>query len=63
MPTGRKPRRDSGNIYLCLRQHERADVRSIAVNDNAGFVVNLPHRQSVLTPHGLREMKLMPKTK
>ena len=46
MPTGRMPSRASSNIYLNLRLYEAAGNNGIAVNDNAGFVVNLPHRES-----------------
>ena len=45
MPTGRRPNRASGNIYLSLREHERAAL-GVAVTDNAGFQVDLPGRDS-----------------
>lgn len=46
MPTGRKPSRASSNIYLSLRKFEEQNEQGMAVNDNAGFIVDLPHRQS-----------------
>jgi Uma2 family endonuclease len=45
-PTGDAPSRASGSIYASLRQHERATNFGFAYPDNAGFVVNLPGRQS-----------------
>ncbi|MGH9840227.1 MAG: Uma2 family endonuclease [Blastocatellia bacterium] len=46
MPTGGKPSRASGQIYLGLSLHEREHGGGYAVADNAGFIVDLPHRQS-----------------
>jgi len=46
MPTGGIPNRASGNVYLSLRLHERAHGGGYAVADNAGFIVDLPHRDS-----------------
>jgi Uma2 family endonuclease len=46
MPTGGIPSRASGNIYLSLREHERTHDGGRAISDNAGFIVELPHRQS-----------------
>jgi Uma2 family endonuclease len=46
MPTGGIPNRAGGNIYLSLRLYERAHGGGFALTDNAGFVVNLPHRES-----------------
>lgn len=46
MPTGRAPSRVSGNIYLSLREYERGAAEGTAVEDNAGFIVDLPNRQS-----------------
>lgn len=45
-PTGRKPGRAGGEIYVSLRQHERQHGGGYAFPDNVGFVVNLPHRES-----------------
>ena len=44
-PTGSRPGRAGGTIYVSLRQHEQ-HVSGIAFPDNVGFVVNLPHRES-----------------
>ena len=46
MPTGGIPSRASLNITISLRLHEQAHGGGIAVADNAGFIVNLPHRES-----------------
>jgi Uma2 family endonuclease len=46
MPTGGIPNRAGGNIYVSLRLHERSQAGGHAVTDNAGFLVNLPHRES-----------------
>jgi Uma2 family endonuclease len=46
-PTGRKPGRAGGEIYVSLRQHERQYGGGYAFPDNVGFVVNLPHRESL----------------
>ncbi len=46
MPTGGIPSRASGNIYLSLREHERTHGGGRAILDNAGFIVDLPHRES-----------------
>ena len=46
MPTGGIPSRASGNIYLSLREHERTHGGGRAINDNVGFIVDLPHRES-----------------
>jgi Uma2 family endonuclease len=45
-PTGLRPGRASMAIALSLRVHERLHGGGIAVGDNVGFVVELPHRQS-----------------
>ncbi len=45
MPTGGIPSRASLNITFSLRLHERIG-KGYAVPDNAGFIVNLPHRES-----------------
>ena len=46
MPTGWFPNRASFNITLSLRLHEQAHGGGLAISDNAGFIVNLPHRES-----------------
>ena len=46
MPTGKRPSRASLNIAISLRAYERINGEGIAVNDNAGFIVDLPHRES-----------------
>jgi Uma2 family endonuclease len=49
MPTGRAPSYAAFEIAVSLRQHIRqAGLPGVAVTDNAGFVVNLPHRRSFL---------------
>ncbi len=45
-PTGFWPSRASGEIYASLRDYERRTKAGYAIPDNAGFVVNLPHRSS-----------------
>ena len=45
-PTGDAPNRAAGAIYISLRQYERSVGGGRAYADNAGFVVNLPHRTS-----------------
>ncbi len=45
-PTGWKPEYASGEIAVSLRDHARRTGNGRAVTDNAGFRVNLPHRQS-----------------
>jgi Uma2 family endonuclease len=47
LPTGVRPGRAGGEIYFGLRLYERQVGGGIAFPDNVGFVVNLPHRQSV----------------
>jgi Uma2 family endonuclease len=44
-PTGSRPGRTGGTIYVSLRQHERHGAGT-AFPDNVGFLVNLPHRES-----------------
>ena len=46
-PTGVRPGRAGGEIYFSLRLHERQHGGGVAFPDNVGFVVNLPHRQSL----------------
>jgi len=45
-PTGDAPNRASGAIYISLRQYESNVSGGRACADNAGFIVNLPHRKS-----------------
>lgn len=45
-PTGDMPSRASGIIYVSLFQYERQTKRGYAYPDNAGFIVNLPSRNS-----------------
>jgi Uma2 family endonuclease len=46
-PTGDLPNRAAGAIYVSLRQYERSRSAGRAYTDNAGFRVNLPHRESL----------------
>src|SRR2546421_3190188 len=45
-PTGDLPNSAAGAIYISLRQYEPKVKRGRAYSDNAGFKVNLPHRES-----------------
>lgn len=45
-PTGDLPNRAAGAIYISLRQYEPKVRSGRAYSDNAGFKVNLPHRES-----------------
>lgn len=45
-PTGDLPNRAGGAIYVSLRLYESKVVGGRAYSDNAGFRVNLPHRES-----------------
>ncbi len=45
-PTGDLPSRASGSIYVSLRQYERETAAGRAYPDNAGFIVELPNRDS-----------------
>ncbi|HEY7495509.1 MAG TPA: Uma2 family endonuclease [Candidatus Tectomicrobia bacterium] len=45
-PTGSRPGRAGGDIYMSLRQYERHHGGGNAFPDNVGFTVNLPHRES-----------------
>lgn len=45
-PTGDLPNRAAGAIYISLRQYEPQIKNGRAYSDNAGFKVNLPHRES-----------------
>ena len=46
-PTGKKSTYAAGEVVASLRQYSRETRSGWAVQDNAGFVVNLPHRQSL----------------
>ncbi len=46
MPTGGKPGRASSRIWRSLDDYELAHGGGHAVNDNVGFIVDLPHRGS-----------------
>jgi Uma2 family endonuclease len=45
-PTGDLPTSAAGEIYASLRDYARRTGQGRAYTDNAGFVVNLPHRKS-----------------
>ena len=45
-PTGGDPSLSGGNIFVSLRQYVLDGRPGIAVPDNAGFIVDLPDRQS-----------------
>jgi Uma2 family endonuclease len=46
-PTGEGPNYAAGEVFVSLRQHARRTGIGRAVTDNAGFKVNLPHRDSL----------------
>ena len=46
-PTGEGPNYAAGEVFASLRQHSRRSGIGRAVTDNAGFKVNLPHRDSL----------------
>lgn len=46
MPTGGKPGRASGKIFLSLSSYEQTIGGGYAFGDNVGFIVDLPNRQS-----------------
>lgn len=46
MATGLKPNKAAGRVYRSLGNHEDEYGGGVALTDNAGFVVNLPHRES-----------------
>src|SRR5215210_8013183 len=46
MPTAGIPSRASGRIWKSLDEYELTHGGGCAVPDNAGFIVNLPHRES-----------------
>lgn len=45
-PTGFLPNYVAGEIYSSLREYARRTRSGYAIGDNAGFLVNLPHRES-----------------
>lgn len=45
-PTGGRPARAGGKIYASLLRHEEERGGGFALPDNAGFIVDLPNRQS-----------------
>lgn len=45
-PTGILPSYAAGEIFSSLREYSKRHEHGRAVTDNAGFVVNLPHRES-----------------
>ena len=45
-PTGGRPARAGGKIYASLLRHEEEHGGGYALPDNAGFLVDLPNRQS-----------------
>ena len=51
-PTGGAPGYAGDEIFVSLRAYARRVQRGIAVGDNKGFRVNLPHRQS-FSPDGM----------
>src|SRR5256885_11143743 len=46
MPTGMRPSRASSRIWRSLNDHEQASGGGMAIGDNAGFIVDLPDRES-----------------
>ena len=45
-PTGILPSYAAGEIFSSLRDYSKRQKHGRAITDNAGFVVNLPHRES-----------------
>ena len=45
-PTGGRPARAGGQIHASLLRHEETHGGGYALPDNAGFIVDLPNRQS-----------------
>jgi Uma2 family endonuclease len=45
-PTGNEPGYAGDEIFVSLREHSRRTGVGLAVGDNKGFRVNLPHRES-----------------
>ena len=46
MSTGFEPGIASGNIFISLKSYQRQTRSGLAIPDNVGFLVNLPHRKS-----------------
>jgi Uma2 family endonuclease len=46
-PTGASPNYAAGEIFASLREYARRTKAGRAVTDNAGFKINLPHRDSL----------------
>jgi Uma2 family endonuclease len=46
-PAGEDPNYAAGEVFVSLRQYSRLTGSGRAVTDNAGFKVNLPHRDSL----------------
>ncbi|MDX2041586.1 MAG: Uma2 family endonuclease [Acidobacteriota bacterium] len=46
MSTGFLPNRAASRVWRSLDDHEQAHGGGVAVSDNAGFIVDLPHRES-----------------
>ncbi len=67
-PTGFLPNYAAGEIYASLREYARQMKSGYAISDNAGFVVDLPNRQSfspdaafyIGTPTGMRFLQGAP---
>ena len=67
-PTGFLPHYAASEIYASLREYARRTRSGYAIADNAGFIVDLPHRQSfspdaafyVGKPTGMRFIKGAP---
>jgi Uma2 family endonuclease len=65
-PTGDLPNYAAGEIFANLRAYARREKTGRAVTDNAGFKVNLPHRESISPDAGFyvgprRGMEFFPK--
>jgi Uma2 family endonuclease len=45
-PTGDEPNYAGGSAYIALRKYADETNRGVAYTDNAGFLCDLPHRQS-----------------
>ncbi|MEP7341822.1 MAG: Uma2 family endonuclease [Acidobacteriota bacterium] len=46
MPTGFLPNRAASRVWRSLDDYEQTQGGGVAVNDNVGFIVDLPHRES-----------------
>jgi Uma2 family endonuclease len=51
-PTGMLPNYAAGEIFFHLHEYARRTKLGNAVTDNAGFIVNLPHRRSFMSSAG-----------